>query len=159
MLARAGHADVATEVIDVADIVTERAAIWAPLAEERGVALTANTDRQVFARAVPGTLEQIVDNYIDNALNAGSAGNEIIVDASRRDGWVEVDVRDRGPGMPTQQLEHAFDRFWRATTSTHTGSGLGLAIVRQLAEASGGEVALANRHGGGLEAKVRLPVA
>ena len=159
MLARAGHADVATDVIDVADIVTERAAIWAPLAEERGVALTANTDRQVFARAVPGTLEQIVDNYIDNALNAGSAGNEIIVDASRRDGWVEVDVRDRGPGMPTQQLEHAFDRFWRATTSTHTGSGLGLAIVRQLAEASGGEVALANRQGGGLEAKVRLPVA
>ena len=68
-------------------------------------------------------------------------------------------MRDRGPGMPTHQLEHAFDRFWRAATAGHDGSGLGLAIVRQLAEASGGEVALANRDGGGLEAKVRLPLA
>jgi len=159
MLARAGQGDVPTEIIDVADIVTERAAIWAPLAEERGIALSANAGEKVFARAVPGALEQIVDNYIDNALNAGGTGNEINVDATRRDGWVEVDVRDRGPGMPANQLEHAFDRFWRATTATHDGSGLGLAIVRQLAEASGGEVALANRHGGGLEAKVRLPVA
>jgi signal transduction histidine kinase len=159
MLARAGQGDVPTEIIDVADIVTERAAIWAPLAEERGITLSANAGEKVFARAVPGALEQIVDNYIDNALNAGGTGNEISVDASRRDGWVEVDVCDRGPGMPANQLEHAFDRFWRATTATHDGSGLGLAIVRQLAEASGGEVALANRHGGGLEATVRLPVA
>jgi len=159
MLARADQGAVATEVIDVSEIVTERAAIWAPLAEERGVALTATTDRQVLARAVPGALEQIVDNYIDNALNAGSAGNVITVEASRRDGWVEIDVCDRGPGMPAHQLEHAFDRFWRATTASHNGSGLGLAIVRQLAEASGGEVGLANRLGGGLEATVRLPVA
>src|SRR5207253_11523958 len=112
MLARADQADMAKEVIDVSDIVHERAAIWAPLAEERGVALTATSDQEVFARAVPGTLEQIVDNYIDNALNAGAAGNVIDVDASRRDGWIEVGVRDRGPGMPAHQLEHAFDRFW-----------------------------------------------
>jgi len=159
MLARADQGDVATEVIDVSDIVDERAAIWAPLAEERGVALTATSDQKVLARAVPGALEQIVDNYIDNALNAGGAGNVITVEASRRDGWVEVGVGDRGPGMPAHQLEHAFDRFWRATTAGHGGSGLGLAIVRQLAEASGGQVDLANRDGGGLEAKVRLPVA
>jgi signal transduction histidine kinase len=61
--------------------------------------------------------------------------------------------------MPTDQLQHAFDRFWRASNAGHTGSGLGLAIVRQLAEASGGSVALANREGGGLDASVRLPLA
>ncbi|MBK5332254.1 MAG: HAMP domain-containing protein [Ilumatobacteraceae bacterium] len=159
MLARAGQDAVATETIDVADIVTERAAIWAPLADERGVTLSASAIASLSARAVPGVLEQIVDNYIDNALNASGPGNEIMVSAVAADGWATVHVTDRGPGMPTDQLQHAFDRFWRASNAGHEGSGLGLAIVRQLAEASGGDVALANRAGGGLDASVRLPRA
>jgi len=159
MLARADQGNMAIETIDVAGIVTERAAIWAPLADERGVTLTANTQPSVAARAVPGALEQIVDNYIDNALNAGRAGNEITVSAGCEGGWATIHVTDRGPGMQTDQLQHAFDRFWRSSSASHDGSGLGLAIVRQLAEASGGEVSLANRSDGGLEASVRLPLA
>ena len=159
MLARADQDAVSTETIDVADIVTERAAIWAPLADERGVTLSASAIASLSARAVPGVLEQIVDNYIDNALNASGPGNEIMVSAVAADGWATVHVTDRGPGMPTDQLQHAFDRFWRASNAGHEGSGLGLAIVRQLAEASGGDVALANREGGGLDASVRLPRA
>lgn len=159
MLARADQGNMAIETIDVAAIVTERAAIWAPLADERGVTLTANTQPSVAARAVPGALEQIVDNYIDNALNAGRAGNEITVSAGCEGGWATIHVTDRGPGMQTDQLQHAFDRFWRSSSASHDGSGLGLAIVRQLAEASGGEVSLANRSDGGLEASVRLPLA
>lgn len=159
MLARADQAAMAIETIDVGDIVTERAAIWAPLADERGVRLTAGSIASLTARAVPGALEQIVDNYIDNALNAGGPGNEITVSAASDNGWASIHVADRGPGMPTDQLQHAFDRFWRASSAGHDGSGLGLAIVRQLAEASGGEVGLANRTGGGLDASVRLPLA
>jgi signal transduction histidine kinase len=159
MLARADQDAVATETIDVAGIVTERAAIWGPLADERGVTLSASAIPSLSARAVPGVLEQIVDNYIDNALNVSGPGNEISVSAVAEDGWAIVHVSDRGPGMPTDQLQHAFDRFWRASNAGHEGSGLGLAIVRQLAEASGGDVALANRAGGGLDASVRLPRA
>lgn len=159
MLARAEQGDVATNFIDVATVLEERAAIWEPLAEERGLSVTTGEIERITARAVPGALEQIVDNYIDNALNAGAAGNAITLSAAIEDGWACVHVADRGPGMPTDQLQHAFDRFWRATSATHDGSGLGLAIVRQLAEASGGQVALANRVGGGLDASVRLPLA
>ena len=159
MLARADQGTVKTQPIDVADIVTERAAIWAPLADDRGVSVTAGRIASVTARAVPGALEQIVDNYIDNALNASMPGNEITVSALGDDGWATIHVADRGPGMPTDQLAHAFDRFWRSASAMHDGSGLGLAIVRQLAEASGGDVALANRDGGGLDASVRLPLA
>jgi signal transduction histidine kinase len=159
MLARADQGTVATERIDVADIVTERAAIWAPLADERGVRLSTTTVDSLTARAVPGALEQIVDNYIDNALNASGPGNEITLSAVGSNGWATIHVSDRGPGMRTDQLEHAFDRFWRASSAASEGSGLGLAIVRQLAEASGGDVALANRSEGGLDAIVRLPLA
>ena len=74
-------------------------------------------------------------------------------------GRATVHVFDRGPGMTVDQLQHAFDRFWRASSAADEGSGLGLAIVRQLAEASGGEVGLANRPDGGLDASVRLPLA
>lgn len=159
MLARAEQGTMEIDTIDVADVVTERAAIWSPLADERGVTVTAGPIANVSARAVPGALEQIVDNYIDNALNAGAAGNEITISVGETNGWATVHVADRGPGMPADQLQHAFDRFWRASSAAHDGSGLGLAIVRQLAEASGGEVALANRTGGGLDASVRLPIA
>jgi signal transduction histidine kinase len=159
MLARADQGGLATAPVHVADIVNERAAIWAPLGDDRGVTVSAGHVENVIAQAVPGTLEQIVDNYIDNALNAGMPGNEITVSADGENGWVTIHVADRGPGMPSGQLQHAFDRFWRASSAGHDGSGLGLAIVRQLAEASGGEVALANRTGGGLDASVRLPLA
>jgi signal transduction histidine kinase len=159
MLARADQKILPTEAIDLHEIVTERVAIWSPLAEERGVTLTADAGDGLAARAVPGALEQIVDNFIDNALNASGPGNEITVSARRDNGWAAVHVSDRGPGMPTDQLQHAFDRFWRSASTGRSGSGLGLAIVRQLAEASGGEVAVANRPGGGLDASVRLPLA
>jgi signal transduction histidine kinase len=158
MLARAEQGAVATEPIDVAAIVTERAAIWAPLADDRGVTIAAGTISSLTARAVPGALEQIVDNYVDNALNACPPGTEITLSTGVENGWASIHVSDNGPGMAAQQLEHAFDRFWRASNAGHEGSGLGLAIVRQLAEASGGEVALANRAGGGLDASVRLPL-
>ncbi|MEY2580858.1 MAG: hypothetical protein QOE09_707 [Ilumatobacteraceae bacterium] len=159
MLARADQKVVSTESIDVAEIVSERAAIWSPLADERKVTVTAEAADGLAARAVPGALEQIIDNFIDNSLNVSGPGNEITVSAVRDNGWVAIHVSDRGPGMPTDQLQHAFDRFWRAASADRGGSGLGLAIVRQLAEASGGEVAVANRPGGGLEASVRLPLA
>ena len=159
MLARADQGAVATALIDVADIVTERAAIWAPLADDRGVTMTAGRISSLTARAVPGALEQIVDNYIDNALNVSQPGGEITVSALGSDGWATIHVADEGPGMPPDQLQHAFDRFWRASNVGHEGSGLGLAIVRQLAEASGGDVGLANRPDGGLDASVRLRLA
>ncbi|MEP7201992.1 MAG: ATP-binding protein [Ilumatobacteraceae bacterium] len=159
MLARAEQGTLASEPIDVAAVVAERVAIWSPLAEERGVALMEGHIAAVTATGVHGALEQIVDNFIDNALNVSGPGNEITVSATAVDGWAVISVADRGPGMPTDQLRHAFDRFWRSSTAEHGGSGLGLAIVRQLAEASGGHVALANREGGGLDAGVRLPLA
>ena len=159
MLARADSGTVATEVIDIEAMVAERAAVWEPLADERDVTIHTGRVDAISARAVPGALEQIIDNYIDNALNAGAAGNEITLSAVADDGVATIRVADRGPGMATDQLHHAFDRFWRASSTTTGGSGLGLAIVRQLAEASGGSVSLANREGGGLEAIVRLPLA
>ena len=68
-------------------------------------------------------------------------------------------MADEGKGMGEQERRHAFDRFWRGSTSRAAGSGLGLSIVRQLATASGAEVELREGPSGGIDAVVRLRAA
>jgi signal transduction histidine kinase len=143
-------------VVDAAEIARERAEIWESLAEESGVSLSVDVPATAPVMVVPGALEQIVDNYIDNALSVSPAGTTISVAVVAGIDTVTISVLDRGPGMTDEQRERAFDRFWRAPTAAAGGSGLGLAIVQQLALACGGSVSIDARPGGGAIAKVRL---
>ena len=157
MTAPTGHVRV-----DVAAVIAERIEMWSPLAEERGLELvSANHNPEVTVEAIPGALEQILDNYIDNALDYAPAGTAISLDVTRGGDDVTLSVADRGAGMSAESRERAFDRFWRGAESQNRpgGSGLGLSIVAQLAAASGGRVELRENPGGGLLATVTLRVA
>jgi signal transduction histidine kinase len=160
-LARADSATPAPrEHVDVSAVVAERAALWDSLAEEQGVTITVVDGGGAVAVAVPGALDQILDNYLDNAIAAAPPGSavEVVVDVPpARNGSVAVHVLDRGTGLTEQQLAHVFERFWRASDADHDGSGIGLAIVAHLANSSGGEAALRRRPGGGIDASVALP--
>ncbi len=159
-LARADGRTGFTEPIDIAVLARERAEVWSSLAEEQGVVLTAHAPDQAIALAIPGAVEQIIDNFIDNALAVTPPGGTIEVsveieqsgDATSTGDHVTLHVRDTGPGMTDEQLARAFDRFWRAGGSATTGSGLGLAIVAQLATASGAVATIARRPTGGIDA-------
>ena len=145
--------------IDVDEVIDARIELWAPLAEEREVTVVAEgVGKRVAVQAMPGALEQILDNYIDNALDYAPAGSSIVLGVSQRGEEVVVSVTDEGPGMPPEAREHAFDRFWRGAESQNRpgGSGLGLSIVAQLAAACGGRVALRENESGGLVASVAL---
>lgn len=155
-LSRAEGRRAALVTADVAAVARERHEIWESLAEESGVALEIEGDQTAPARVAPGALEQIVDNYIDNALTVSPPGTTITIDVRSSGSEVVLAVLDQGPGMSAEQLEHAFDRFWRAPDAPAGGSGLGLAIVDQLARASGGTAAVRSRPGGGLVASVTL---
>jgi two-component system sensor histidine kinase MprB len=99
-------------------------------------------------------LERAVSNLVDNALKFSPP--ESTVELVARGGTVEV--LDRGTGIPTEDLPHVFDRFYRATSARQVqGSGLGLAIVEQIAELHSGTVTLAARPGGGVVARFALP--
>jgi hypothetical protein len=106
--------------------------------------------------AVPGALEQVLDNLLENALRFAPVGSSVELAVRQAEGWVELHVTDQGPGMPADQRERAFDRFWRGPASDREGTGLGLAIVRQLLEASGGTAELHPNPGGGLDAVAHL---
>lgn len=108
----------------------------------------------------PVALRRILANLIDNALKFG--GSARIEVRNTADGGVTLAVLDDGPGIPPAQLDAVFQPFYRIETSRNRGSGgtgLGLAIARQLAQAIDGKLELANRAGGGLEARLTLPAA
>lgn len=146
------------EPIEMCRLVSERVDLWSALAEEQGVTVSSDVSEQVFAGAASGRLEQVVDNLIENALEATPRGGSITVSARRRvDGGAEVEVVDTGRGMTDQERARAFDRFWRSERNPTDGTGLGLAIVRRLVEADGGVVTLHEAPTGGLGVLVRYP--
>jgi signal transduction histidine kinase len=137
-------------------VLAQRQEAWGPLAAERGVDLRFQPNgHHVVAMIVPGQLEQILDNLIDNALDATPANRTVVLSSAFRDG-VEIHVTDEGRGMTDDEREHAFDAFWRSNEGQDGHTGLGLAIVDQLARASGGTVALERAAAGGIDAIVRF---
>jgi len=157
-LGRASSEDLAREQIDLAKVVRERVDEWTGLAEENGATLTLSSPESLRVFAVPTAVEQIIDNYIDNALSALDGGKSIEVKVSVSGNRVTVDVADDGKGISAEDAKRAFDRFWRGN-ATHQGTGLGLAIVRQLAEASGADVELIPRESRGTIARVTFESA
>jgi len=157
VLSRAEGADVTLERSDARAVIRERCEHWEPLADEHEVRLVvAIDDAPMPVLVVPTALEQIIDNYIDNALDVAPRGSTITVGAEPVDDGVEIRVRDEGPGLSAEERAEAFGRFWRAEGANPGGTGLGLAIVRQLAESSGGRAELRHGPDGGIDAVVFL---
>lgn len=158
VLARSERAAEVLEPVDVVAAVRERADLWRTVAEESGTAVAVEApEGPLTALAVPGGVEQILDNYLANALAVSGGTVTLLVTAPA--GRVELRVRDEGPGLGDEDKRRAFERFWRGTGREHPGTGLGLSIVRSLAEASGGTARLEDSPAGGIDAVLDLPRA
>ncbi|HQR79734.1 MAG TPA: HAMP domain-containing sensor histidine kinase [Actinomycetota bacterium] len=133
--------------------VVQRIATRARRRTQREV--TVSTDDSQIIASRPA-VERAVWNLVDNAAKFDPSGAPI--DILVTDGTLEV--LDRGPGVPAEDLPHVFDRFYRAVTSRSLpGSGLGLAIVKDVAQASGGRAYVHPREGGGSVFGIAWPPA
>jgi signal transduction histidine kinase len=160
VLARSDAQTADVGVDDLCAVVAERATSWRPVAAERGVVLAVDDPGPTPVRAVPGALEQILDNLLSNALDVAPPETAVAIRIVPTATSVELHVTDQGPGMPPAVRAHAFERFWRPADAPTGGFGLGLAIVDELARACGGDARLDPGPGGrGLDAVVRLPAA
>ncbi len=158
-IARAEGGASTVTTVDVAAIARERVESWRALAEERGITMAYDGDTTAMARAIPSATEQIIDNYIDNAIAHSPSGTAVLVRVRNASSSAVVEVIDSGSGLTAEQCERAFDRFWRAD-STSEGTGLGLAIVKHLAELGGATVSLAPRaRDSGIIATATFPTA
>lgn len=101
-------------------------------------------------------VEQALINVLKNAHESGSSPENVTLSVRQLGRMVRIDVNDRGPGMSSAVLANALVPFY---STKRTGSGLGLALAREIAEAHGGRIALANREGSGLCVSLFLPVA
>jgi two-component system sensor histidine kinase PrrB len=104
----------------------------------------------------PDGLRLLVDNLLENAVRHG--GSSVSVTLRRLDGEsLLLSVEDDGPGVPSVEREHVFERFQRGSGAVGPGSGLGLALVAQQASLHGGSVEVGNSPLGGASFDVRLP--
>jgi signal transduction histidine kinase len=149
-LARADAGAEPASTVELSAVVSDRVAAWSALADDHGVTLVGTTNGAPRVRASEERLGQVLDNLIENALEASPPGGVVTVATA----GPEVRVRDEGVGLTDEERARAFDRFWRARSGS--GSGLGLAIAKRLVEVDAGEITLESADGGGVEAVVRL---
>jgi len=132
-----------------------------PLAERRSIRLELRAEGDLAVLGDGSRLHRAVLNLLDNALRYSPEEGTVLVEIEATVGWCLLTVRDEGPGLSEDDLEHMFERFYRGdpsrVRSDRGGSGLGLAIVQQIAVTHGGRIQASNHPRGGAVMELLLP--
>jgi two-component system, OmpR family, sensor histidine kinase TctE len=145
--------------IDLTEAARHVLETQAPAAVARNIDLGLDETGPVAVVGDGTMLREMIVNLVDNALRYTPAGGTVTVKLAGIHGEAVLTVADDGPGIPGDEREHVFERFYRIAGTAEEGSGLGLAIVREVVENAGGRVTLADGAAGGLVVEVRLPLA
>lgn len=164
--AEAGTLDVSREPVDCAAVARDTAERYRGAARAAGLGLELHLpDALPPALADRARVTRIVENVLSNAVKYTPPPGRVTVTvaAGRREGvdgrWIEVRVRDTGPGVPEAERERIFDEFHRVPGATARGHGLGLATSRRAARLLGGDLTVGEAEGGGATFSLWLPVA
>jgi two-component system, OmpR family, sensor kinase len=150
--------EVARKPVDLTELARDAADDARAVAPDREVRLDA--DRPVTVLGDASQLRQVLGNLVRNALTHTPAGTPIDLSVTNGSAAGVIEVRDHGPGLPTDDTDALFERFWRADPGRERGrggAGLGLSIVAAIVEAHGGTVKAANADGGGAVFTISLP--
>lgn len=154
----AGQIDFSPRPCDLGRLVREACDRQVELAPERRFRLDLD-GLPASVELDPLLIDQVVSNLVGNAAKYSPAGTEILIAAAAGDDAVTLAVRDRGVGIPEDELPRIFDRFFRARTAAgFQGTGLGLHVAREIARMHGGDISIASREGEGTTATLHLPL-
>jgi two-component system OmpR family sensor kinase len=149
---------IARQPVDLSELVETAVGGFEVVASERGVAFDVEAEPEVVVSGDANLLRLVIFNLVDNALKHGPAGEPVSIRVARAGASARVVVADRGPGVPAEERERLFERFYRAAESGGAGTGgLGLSVVRWVTELHGGAVRLVDGEGGCVF-EVPLPV-
>jgi two-component system OmpR family sensor kinase len=155
-----GHTQ--TKAIDLHALLEDCVMNYAPLAQQRGVDLGVEASEAATVIGDADALRVMFNNLVDNATKYTPRGGRVDASLLVEAGHPVVRIADSGPGIPPDERERVFDRFYRVGASADrartdvSGSGLGLAIVRRIALQHGASVTLGEAPAGGLEVSVRF---
>ena len=144
----------------VANLLSENMRRLQPLARERGIEMTLVVREQATVSGDASRLTQVFYNLMDNAIKYTGRGGTVRVELSRKDKKAFVKVIDTGIGIPKEDQQHVFDRFYRvdkARSRETGGTGLGLSIVKQIVLMHGGHITLVSEENKGSTFTVDLP--
>lgn len=140
--------------VDMKEAVEATLRMLRPLAHSKGISLSYDISEGCFIYATDDSVHQVIFNLIENAIKYNQPDGSVFVRLSISDGdKVFFEVKDRGMGIPDEDLPHIFDRFYRvdkARSREAGGSGLGLSIVRDTVHRLGGKVNVSKRKNGGM---------
>jgi signal transduction histidine kinase len=163
-LADAGELTINPQPIEPERLVHEVATLYQFETQKKNISLELDVASPLPAIEVdPGRMTQVLTNILDNALRHTPEGGKIILSAKEVEDHVELAIQDSGSGLPREDLERIFERFYRADSSRQRngdltgGSGLGLAIAKSIVQAHGGQLSAENEAGNGLRVIITLP--
>lgn len=137
------------EVVNLSELCQDLRELYAPMADERGVELSAARYTEVLLHGSRELLAQAISNLLDNAIKYSPAGGKVRFDAIYNGAKVDVVVADQGPGIPEKDRARVLDPFVRLDESRSTpGNGLGLALVRAIANRCGAALYLLDNRPG-----------
>jgi signal transduction histidine kinase len=131
----------AFRTVNLVDIASEVVELYDAAAEQDGTRLSIVGDRDVPVTGDRDLIFDAIANLVDNAIKHGRAGGQVIVTSENVDGQPVISIADDGPGIPIDQREHVFKRFYRLEQSRYTpGNGLGLSLVAAVARLHGARI-------------------
>jgi signal transduction histidine kinase len=129
--------------VNLVEIAGEVVELYDAAAEPDGTRLTITGEREVLVTGDRDLIFDAIANLVDNAIKHGRAGGQVVVANETIDGSPVVSIADDGPGIPAEQHEHVFKRFYRLEQSRYTpGNGLGLSLVAAVARLHGARIEL-----------------
>lgn len=144
----------------MAELLFDIADVFGPLAEDRGIAISVETEEPLLVTGHRELLQRAISNLVENAIKHAVGGKAITVRAAALDRAVTLSVEDDGPGIPQHLREDALKRFSRLDRArTTSGAGLGLSLVKTIATMHEGDLLLTSGAAGGLIVTLRLPIA
>ncbi len=162
-LSDAGELSLVTQPVRPRALLESAAAAHRVAAQEAGVTLAVDAEESLPAvEADPDRILQVLHNLLSNALRYTDAGGRIVLSARAHEQGVLLAVSDNGRGIPPDELDRVFERFYRGDRSRHRdegGSGLGLTIARSLVERHGGHIWAQSEPGQGATFLFTLPAA
>jgi signal transduction histidine kinase len=156
-----GRKEFQIEKTDVGDVVRDLVTTTQQRVGHEGCVVEAHIEEPLpKARADRTAIAQAISNLVENAIQYSGETKQVNVSVSTSDGWVDISVADSGVGIPGNEIDKVFDRFYRGghpLTRSVKGSGLGLTLVNEIVQAHRGTVTVESEPGRGSTFTIKLP--
>jgi two-component system OmpR family sensor kinase len=145
------------QIIDMCSVASEVLADMAQIAWAKNIEIGIGEECSGSIRGSEDALKILLRNLIENAIRHTPSDGHVFIEIAKSHHGVILKVMDSGPGIPEEERDNVFNRFYRVLDNTTEGSGLGLSIVGRIAELHRANISLHSSKLGGLEVRLTFP--